>query len=68
VTPQSKTPTTVLLSEDAGPVRLLTLNRPHARNALSGELIGALKTALINADDDTSVRASHQPKSPADCR
>jgi enoyl-CoA hydratase len=47
----------VLLVEDAGPVRVLTLNRPGARNALSGELISALHRGLRAADDDPAVRA-----------
>jgi enoyl-CoA hydratase len=47
----------VLLVEDAGPVRVLTLNRPQARNALGGELISALYRALVAADDDPDVRA-----------
>ena len=47
----------VLLVEDAGPVRVLTLNRPGARNALSGELISALYAGLVAADDDPDVRA-----------
>ncbi|MDT5344584.1 MAG: enoyl-CoA hydratase, partial [Mycobacterium sp.] len=33
---------TLVLSDDAGPVRVLTMNRPAARNALSPELIGTL--------------------------
>jgi enoyl-CoA hydratase len=45
----------VLLSEDVGRVRLLTLNRPKALNALSGELIGALSRALAEAADDDTV-------------
>ena len=32
----------ILLREDQGPVAVLTLNRPEARNSLSEELIGAL--------------------------
>jgi enoyl-CoA hydratase len=47
----------VLLSEDAGGVRLLTLNRPAARNALSSELIHRLVGALHAAEDDPDVRA-----------
>ena len=45
----------VLLVEDVGAVRLLTLNRPDARNALSGELITALYRALVTADADPTV-------------
>ncbi|MDT5084666.1 MAG: enoyl-CoA hydratase, partial [Mycobacterium sp.] len=47
---------TLVLSDDAGPVRVLTMNRPAARNALSPELIGTLYVALRDADDDPSVR------------
>jgi enoyl-CoA hydratase/carnithine racemase len=36
-------------------VRVLTLNRPAARNALSGELISALYSALLTADADERV-------------
>ena len=46
-----------VLVEDDGHVRVLTLHRPEARNALSGELIGALHSALVAADDDPDVRA-----------
>jgi enoyl-CoA hydratase len=46
----------VLLTEDIGPVRRLTMNRPKALNALSGELIDALSDALDAAADDDSVR------------
>jgi enoyl-CoA hydratase len=48
---------TVLLTADRGPVRLLTLNRPEARNALSNQLFEALYAALGDADEDASVRA-----------
>jgi enoyl-CoA hydratase len=48
---------TVLLVEDEGPVRVVTLNRPESRNALSGELISALYRALVSADDDPAVLA-----------
>jgi enoyl-CoA hydratase len=47
----------VLLVDDEGPVRVLTLNRPESRNALSGELISALFGALEAADDDPAVLA-----------
>jgi len=46
-----------LLSGDAGPVRVLTMNRPEARNALSGDLISALYAALVDADADHGVHA-----------
>jgi enoyl-CoA hydratase len=48
---------TLVISDDTGAVRLLTMNRPAARNALSPDLIGALYTELRKADDDPSVRA-----------
>lgn len=48
---------TYVLSSDHGPVRVLTMNRPEARNALSPDLIGALYTALVEADADPEVRA-----------
>ncbi|MCF6389025.1 enoyl-CoA hydratase [Mycobacterium sp. MBM] len=47
----------VVLSADHGAVRLLTLNRPQARNALSHEVIRALYAALKAADADEQVRA-----------
>jgi enoyl-CoA hydratase len=47
---------TLVLSEDAGPVRVLTMNRPEARNALNPALIETLYAALCDADDDPSVR------------
>ncbi len=46
----------VLLVEDIGPVRRLTMNRPKALNALSTELIAAMSTALDAAADDDDVR------------
>jgi enoyl-CoA hydratase/carnithine racemase len=45
-----------LLIENDGPVQVLTLNRPEARNALSGPLIRALYAALVEADADDGVR------------
>jgi enoyl-CoA hydratase/carnithine racemase len=46
----------VLLDERRGPIRLLTLNRPAQRNALSPELIAALRSALDDADRDEASR------------
>jgi enoyl-CoA hydratase len=47
----------LVLREDRGAVRVLTMNRPEARNALNIDLISALHAALIDADRDASVRA-----------
>jgi enoyl-CoA hydratase/carnithine racemase len=47
----------VLLRETAGPIAVLTLNRPAARNSLSEGLIESLHAALRKIADDTSVRA-----------
>jgi enoyl-CoA hydratase/carnithine racemase len=47
----------LVLEVDSGSVRVLTLNRPQARNALSRRLIKALYAALKAADADESVRA-----------
>lgn len=46
----------VLLVEDLGPVRRLTLNRPDSVNALSGELMDALDDAFATAAADDEVR------------
>ena len=45
----------VLLIEDLGPVRRLTLNRPKALNALNGPLMDALERALDDAEADDAV-------------
>jgi enoyl-CoA hydratase len=45
----------VVLSEDVGPVRRLTLNRPRSLNALNTELLDALETALDAAASDDGV-------------
>ena len=46
----------VLLEENLGPVRRLTLNRPKVLNALSGELVETLSGALGRAAGDDGVR------------
>src|SRR5437868_11530278 len=46
----------VLLRRDEGPVAILTLNRPHAMNALSGELIDALKAEFDRLSVDKTIR------------
>jgi enoyl-CoA hydratase len=46
----------VLLVEDVGPVRRLTMNRPDALNALNGELIDAMSDAIRAAGGDDDVR------------
>jgi enoyl-CoA hydratase/carnithine racemase len=46
----------VLLTEDLGPVRRLTMNRPSALNALNEELLDALDAALDLAAEDGNVR------------
>jgi len=45
----------VLLVENRGPVRILTMNRPEKRNALNSELTQGLLDALRAADADESV-------------
>jgi enoyl-CoA hydratase len=46
----------ILLVEDLGPVRRLTMNRPGSLNALNAELVGAMSGALDEAADDDDVR------------
>jgi enoyl-CoA hydratase len=48
--------TEILLQEDTGGVRVLTLNRPEVRNALNADLVRALHAALLGADADDEVR------------
>jgi enoyl-CoA hydratase len=48
--------TDVLLQEDTDGVRVLTLNRPGARNALSTELAAALHEALTAVEAEEAVR------------
>ena len=47
----------VLTHETIGPVAVLTLNRPAARNSLSETLIAALHGTLTSLRDDARVRA-----------
>ncbi|CAK7259838.1 MULTISPECIES: enoyl-CoA hydratase/isomerase family protein [unclassified Shinella] len=47
----------ILISEDRGPVRILSLNRPDKLNALDTALTQALHDALLAADADEAVRA-----------
>src|SRR5689334_21108372 len=47
----------LVLTTDHGAVRVITLNRPAARNALSRDLIRASYEALTAADADESIHA-----------
>ena len=47
----------VLLRETVGPIVVLTLNRPAARNSLSEALLRALDDAFIGIANDRAVRA-----------
>jgi enoyl-CoA hydratase/carnithine racemase len=47
----------LVIVDDHGPVRVIILNRPAARNALSRDLIRGTYAALTKADADESVRA-----------
>jgi enoyl-CoA hydratase/carnithine racemase len=47
----------ILLRESAGPIAVLTLNRPAARNSLSEGMIAELHAALKEIRDDAKVRA-----------
>ena len=46
-----------VLTEDRGPVRILTLNRPERLNAITEQLIRDLNAALSAAHGDPKVRA-----------
>ncbi len=46
----------VLLQETSGHVRILTLNRPAKKNALSGDLIDAINEGFASAAADDAIR------------
>ncbi len=48
--------TDLLLQQDTAGARIITLNRPQQRNALSDELIANLHRAIVDADKDPAVR------------
>lgn len=48
-------PEPVLLVEDLGPVRRLTMNRPQALNALNADLTSAIDAEIERAGEDGSV-------------
>lgn len=47
----------ILLREDQGPIALLTLNRPEARNSLSRELISTVTGAIRAIGETDTIRA-----------
>jgi enoyl-CoA hydratase len=51
-------PTEELLEERRGPVVVLRLNRPEARNALTPGLLARLSDAILRAEDDPEVRVA----------
>lgn len=53
----ASSPAPILLREDAAGVAILTLNRPHARNSLSEDLLGALRDELNAIAADRAVLA-----------
>jgi enoyl-CoA hydratase len=44
------------LLERRGAVLVVTMNRPHARNALSGPMLAIMKDAWDQVDGDPSIR------------
>jgi enoyl-CoA hydratase/carnithine racemase len=56
-TARATTAEAALLRRDDGPVAVLTLNRPAARNSLSEQLLGLLGDALTAIAADKTVRA-----------
>jgi enoyl-CoA hydratase/carnithine racemase len=47
----------VLVREQRGNVLVLRLNRPEARNALNGDLIGDIGRGMVEAEQDVDTRA-----------
>jgi enoyl-CoA hydratase/carnithine racemase len=50
-------PTDEVVVEDRGAVRVLRINRPEARNALNGAVLGGIGGGIEAADADPAVRA-----------
>jgi len=48
----------VITAERHGPIAVITLDRPEARNALTGAMIVALGDALADCDSDPQVRVA----------
>ncbi len=48
----------ILKREDRGPVAILTLNRPEARNSLSAELIAAVTRVIGDLGESSDIRAA----------
>jgi enoyl-CoA hydratase/carnithine racemase len=57
IAPQQDPGAPPLLRADQGPVAVLTLNRPEARNCLSEDLIAALHAAVTEIGGSDAVRA-----------
>ena len=49
-----------LLFERDGHVATVTLNRPEARNALSGEMLVRMHDAWVEIDEDPEIRVAHR--------
>ena len=46
-----------LLEEQRGAIRIVTINRPQARNAMNAAVIGGIGRAMTDADADPDVHA-----------
>jgi len=57
IKPQRDPGAAALLRADQGPVAVLTLNRPEARNCLSEDLIAALHAAIAEIGGSDAIRA-----------
>lgn len=53
----SPTQTTLLQTNNRGPIRLITISRPDKLNALNGATLDALHAAFVDAAADPDVRA-----------